>query len=62
MEREGERGECSGGEAEVAGGAEGRVNSAPNRRFGRSEPGTEGSTPPPPPPPQPGEVSSAMQA
>lgn len=46
MEREGKRGECSWGEAEVAGGAEGRVNSAPTRRCGCSEPGTEGSTPP----------------
>lgn len=48
-----ERGKCSRGE--VAGGAEGRVNSAPTRRFGRSEPGTEGSTPLPLPtlPPNP---------
>lgn len=49
MGREGVRGECSRGEAEVAGGAEGRVNSAPTRRRGRSEPGTEGSAAPPPP-------------
>lgn len=38
--------ECGRGEAEVAGGAKGRVNSAPTRRFGHSEPGTQGSTPP----------------
>lgn len=37
--------ECGREEAEVAGGVEGRVNSAPTRRFGHSEPGTEGSTP-----------------
>lgn len=47
MGRERKRGECCRGEAEVAGGAERRVNSAPTRRSGRSEPGTEGSTPPP---------------
>lgn len=50
MGREGVRGECSRGEAEVAGGAEGRVNSVPTRRRGRSEPGTEGSAAPPPSP------------
>lgn len=46
VEREGKKRECSGEEAEVAEGAEGRVNSAPTRRFGHSEPGTEGSPSP----------------
>lgn len=49
--RVGKRWECFRGEEEVAGGAEGRVNSAPTKWCGRSEPGTEGVTPPPPLPP-----------
>lgn len=49
MEREEKKQYVAEGEVEVAGGAEGRVNSAPIRRFGCLEPGTEGSQLPTPP-------------
>lgn len=59
-EKKMEKRECSREGKEVVRGTEGRVNSAPNRQLGHSEPGTETTPPYPLPTARQGQLSYAV--